>query len=382
MLLAIKLKIPLTLRFAILNIIGIWLFFGGKAVLLLGVLAIVLWLALRCVLWLKEAGRHDHAKFLGLLILLAMVSLFVGYKLYFDTALTTGATDSENPAPLVMLYKALRLISFSFVFLRVVDLIRSIVWGVERLINPISLTGYLGPFHMLIAGPITPYAQYIEADQKEQTQPTFSHLFSCVGTITTGLFYKVVVAQSMTMFLFGVEGALASGSWVDSAYLLCFLFFDFAGYSLIALGIGRLLQVPTPVNFDKPYLSTSVTEFWQRWHVSLGIFVKNNLFLPLYLVLVRRFNRRLSPTIISLLPLAVVFVFIAMWHRVTVAFFIWGVTIAAIMVVEKLVRDRFLTSTWSQRKQFNLAVKFVGPIYTLALIITSVHFVIAEIFAG
>lgn len=350
--------------------------------LLLGVLAIVLWLALRCVLWLKEAGRHDHAKFLGLLILLAMVSLFVGYKLYFDTALTTGATDSENPAPLEILYKALRLISFSFVFLRVVDLIRSIVWGVERLINPISLTGYLGPFHMLIAGPITPYAQYIEADQKEQTQPTFSHLFSCVGTITTGLFYKVVVAQSMTMFLFGVEGALASGSWVDSAYLLCFLFFDFAGYSLIALGIGRLLQVPTPVNFDKPYLSTSVTEFWQRWHVSLGIFVKNNLFLPLYLVLVRRFNRRLSPTIISLLPLAVVFVFIAMWHRVTVAFFIWGVTIAAIMVVEKLVRDRFLTSTWSQRKQFNLAVKFVGPIYTLALIITSVHFVIAEIFAG
>ena len=381
-LLYVKLPMPMSSRFAIVNLFGIGLFFGPQAAGLLAVLALALWLVLWPTARLRQAGRERLASGLGLISLLLLVSLFVGYKLYFDRALRLGPTQEGHPATLGFVYGVLRVVSFSYVFLRAVDLIRSVAWGVERLLNPIALTGYLGPFHMLIAVPISPYAEHVKADEIPRPEPRFAHLLNSVNTIATGLFFKVVIAQAMKIFLFGVDGALVSKSWIDTAYLLTYLFFDFAGYSLIALGIGRLLHVPTPLNFDHPYLACSVTDFWQRWHKSLGVFVRNNLFLPLQLFLARRVRRRSLTSLVAIVPLAVAFVFVAMWHRLTVPFLIWGIAMAIIMVIEKLVRDQFLYVGWFQHQRAQTAIRVVGPFYALCVIITSIHYITSEIFTG
>ncbi len=380
-LLYIKLPAPMTLRFAIINVFGVAMLFGAQAAGLLLGLAAVLWLILWPITILKRRGHTRFVPWMGCLSIALLASLFIAYKLYFDTALTVGR-QVDHPAKIEALYRLMRAVSFSYVFVRGIDLIRSVVWSSHRLLNPLSLTGYLGPFHMLIAGPISPYAEHVKADELQRPEPTFAHLLTCTNTIATGLFLKIVVAQAMKLFLFGVEGSIVSTSWVDSAYLLAFLFCDFAGYSLIALGIGRLLHIPTPVNFDRPYLATSVTAFWQRWHMSLGVFVRNNLFLPLQLFLARRVRRRSWVTLVGLLPLAIAFVFVAMWHRLTVSFFIWGVGMAAVMTIEKLVCNRAAVRVWLQHPRVKLASRVIGPVYTLGVIITSVHYVANEIFVG
>lgn len=349
---------------------------------MLAVLAFGLWAMLWPTARFKQAGRERLASVFGLMSLLFLVGLFVTYKLYFDKVLISGQAQEDHTGSLGFVYGLLRIVSFSYVFLRAVDLIRSVAWGAERLINPIALTGYLGPFHMLIAGPISPYAEHLEIDNLPRPEPTFSHLLNCANTIATGLFFKVVIAQAMKIFLFGVEGAIVSTSWMDTAYLLTYLFFDFAGYSLIALGIGRLLHVPTPLNFDRPYLACSVTEFWQRWHKSLGVFVRNNLFMPLHLFLARRVRRRSLSPFVALVPLVITFIFVAMWHRLTIPFLIWGIAMAIIMVIEKLVRDRFIYVEWFKHKRAQLALRVVGPFYALCVIITSIHYISSEIFTG
>lgn len=370
----------MTLRFAVVNLVGIYCFFGSSCAIALCALAVLLWCAIRPLSAIDNTRHPRLVTAAGLVALAFLAALFTAYKLYFDPLLTGAVDHADQPRQVSTVYGVLRALSFSYVFLRSVDLVRSTVWGRMKLLDPVSLTGYLGPFHMLISGPISPYADHLKADSAERSSPSFYHLLTACNTVVTGLFFKVVIAQAMKYFLFGVHEPISSQGWFDSAYLLAYMYFDFAGYSLIALGIGRLLDIPTPVNFNRPYLASSVTEFWTRWHMSLGLFVRNNLFLPIQLFLARRCRSGIATTIAALLPLAVAFVFVGMWHRFTLHFILWGAAMAIVMVAEKLVRPRLASLEWMHRRPLRPVFSALGTIYTLAVIITSIHLVSQEVF--
>src|SRR5260370_20160513 len=165
----------------------------------------------------------------------------------------------------------------------------------------------------------------------------FEGVLAGVNEITTGLFYKFVLAEGVRVFAFGVTEPLVARSWLDTALVMVYVFFDFAGYSRVALAIGRLSGIPTPVNFAAPFASTTVTEFWTRWHMSLGAFVRRNIYLPVQLHLVRRAGVRWAH-LVTVLSLVLSFAFVGLWHRLSARFLLWGAGMGAFLALEKLVR--------------------------------------------
>jgi len=246
------------------------------------------------------------------------------------------------------------------------------------LISPLAVAGYLAPFHMLAAGPIAAYRDHATLDEAPPTAMSFPVFVIHLNTITTGLFYKFVIAESLKILAFGARGPLAAPqSLADTMFLLVYLFFDFAGYSKVALGIGRLLGIPTPENFRAPLLAVSVTDFWNRWHMSLGAFVFRNIYTPLQVALVRRVGIARSRQA-NLLTLVVAFGFVGVWHRMSVAFLLWGISMGVLMFVERLIRDYAASVPALQHRAVAIAMRIAGPVYVITAISLSLRFIMRE----
>jgi D-alanyl-lipoteichoic acid acyltransferase DltB (MBOAT superfamily) len=340
-------------RFGLLNLLALGLLLGWPAALAAGGLALAAWLGLR-----RAAARASSVP----LFVAAAALLFVLHKLNLERRPSGGAL-----LPLDLLAR----LAYSYVFLRLVDAARAVGAG-ARLLDPLALCGYLVPFHMLLAGPVNVYQEHLAADERPLPGAGFQSLLAGVNTVTTGLFYKLVLAEGLRLFAFGLDGRLASGGLRDSALLFIYLFFDFAGYSLVALGLGRLLGVPTPVNFDRPFLSSSLTEFWQRWHASLGRWVRAHLFVPLQMRLVRAWGAARAP-LAAVLVLVAAFGFVGLWHGLRPGLLLWGLGIGAWLGVEKLVRDRLLRAGLAQRPLASGVWRVVGPAYVFVAMTLSLH---------
>ncbi len=298
----------------------------------------------------------------GISALVGALLLFALHKLHLE-----GRLGAWGAAPLDLLAR----LAWSYAFLRLWDAVRAVGTG-ARLLDPLALCGYLFPFHMLVAGPIGAYREHLAADAREPDDLGFGALVGGLDVITTGLFYKLVLAEALRMFAFGVNEPLRTSSLFDSALLFVYLFFDFAGVSLIALGLGRLLGVPTPVNFERPFLATSLTDFWQRWHASLGAWVRAHLFLPLQVRLVRAWGVRRAYAA-GLLVLVLAFGCVGAWHRLDARFLLWGLGMGSALALEKLVRDRLLRREWARAASWGRAWQFVGPVYVFAVLTLSLH---------
>ena len=152
--------------------------------------------------------------------------------------------------------------------------------------------------------------------------------------------------------------------------------------SLVALGIGRLLGVPTPRNFDSPFESRSLTEYWTRWHMSLASFVRRQIYFPLQLFFLRRSAGR-HAHIINVVSLTVAFVFVGLWHRVTVPFLVWGLLYVAILSAEKITRDKFVVPLLARYPRLAPLTAVVGPIYVTVVVVAVLHLtVISQLLGG
>jgi D-alanyl-lipoteichoic acid acyltransferase DltB (MBOAT superfamily) len=337
-------------RFGVLNTLALAAVFGAGAAAAAGLVSAALWLMLR------RAGARSRA---AAAVVAAAALLFVAHKLQLEGVVA--------PGPLGLLAR----LAWSYAFLRVVDAALA-VHGGARLADPLTLVGFLFPFHMLVAGPIGAYRAHLSADEAPPADDDAAALVAGLDVATTGLFFKLVLAEALRVFAFGLDGPLRTSGPLDSALLLVYLFFDFAGVSLVALGIGRLLGVPTPVNFERPFLATSLTDFWQRWHMSLGAWVRAHLFLPLQVRLVRAWGVRRA-YVAGLLVLVASFGFVGAWHRFDPRFLAWGLGMGAALALEKLVRDRLLRHEWARGVLAGRAWRVIGPAYVFALIALSLH---------
>ena len=305
--------------------------------------------------------------------------MFLGYKLLREhPSAVRMLAGGRMPADLDAVVAVLSTVSFSYVFLRSVDMAAAVSTGAAPLVDPVSAAGYLAPFHMLPAGPIGSYREHLLIEECGGRTLSFGEFTVHLNDVATGLFYKFVIAEALKIFAFGARGPLAAPtSLADTMFLLVYVFFDFAGYSRIALGIGRICGIPTPVNFRAPFSAENVTAFWTRWHMSLGAFVSRNIFTPLQLSLVRRFGVRAAHHV-SLITLVLAFGFVGLWHRVSVRFILWGVAMGAIMFLEKVVRDRLLEQRRFQTQGASMLVRILGPAYVFVVISVSLRFVVRE----
>ena len=206
---------------------------------------------------------------------------------------------------------------------------------VEKSILPFAT--YVSMFPQLIAGPIVNYREVRNELTKRRT--TRKDIETGVVAFTIGLAYKVILANQIgtvwngvqTVGVYGMSTPMAwVGAWSYSFQLL----FDFAGYSMMAIGLGRMMGFYFPINFADPYISRSATEFWRRWHITLGRWFREYVYIPL------GGNRKGKKRMV--LNLFIVWALTGLWHGASWNFVVWGIMFFGILMIEKLYLLKFL----------------------------------------
>ena len=199
---------------------------------------------------------------------------------------------------------------------------------VEPQHNPLTFGTYVALFPQLIAGPIVRYRDI--ADQLREREETRARFAQGVVRFIYGLAKKVLLANQMGLLadrmLLTEAGTLSA--WVGMAAYTLQIYFDFSGYSDMAIGLGRMFGFRFKENFDYPYVSSSITEFWRRWHISLSSWFREYVYIPL------GGNRKgLARQCLNLL---IVWMLTGLWHGASVNFVLWGLYYAVLLILEKL----------------------------------------------
>lgn len=194
----------------------------------------------------------------------------------------------------------------------------------------ISLGAYLCMFPQLIAGPIVVYSD-IRRELHERTI-TIHNLDDGLKTFILGLGFKVLLANRVgtlwnEVCTIGFESISTPLAWLGSLAYSMQLYFDFCGYSLMAIGLGKMLGFTIPENFHHPYLSRSVTDFWRRWHITLGAWFREYVYIPL------GGNRK--GRIRTIVNLGIVWLLTGFWHGAAWNFILWGVFVFLLEILEK-----------------------------------------------
>lgn len=216
----------------------------------------------------------------------------------------------------------------------------------------INYGAYISMFPQLIAGPIVTYST-VEAELRKRTH-SIQNIDKGLKIFTAGLGYKVLIANQIgglwnDIGTIGYESISTPLAWMGIAAYSFQLYFDFYGYSMMAIGLGLLMGFHLPQNFDHPYLSVTMTEFWRRWHITLGSWFREYIYIPL------GGNRKgVLKTIRNML---VVWLLTGFWHGASWNFILWGLALFLIMLTERLLTGKYLNEH-----------RVVGHYYMLALI--------------
>lgn len=228
----------------------------------------------------------------------------------------------EFALPLGISFYTFQILSYS------VDVYRGTVKPQKNIIN---LGMYITLFPQLIAGPIVRYDRIArELTDRRETTDDFGE---GVRRFITGLGKKVLIANTAgeiydTLSVLSADENTVLLSWICSAAFSLQIYFDFSGYSDMALGLGRMFGFHFPENFDYPYISKSVTEFWRRWHISLSSWFRDYVYIPL------GGNRKGKAK--TLRNIFIVWILTGFWHGAEWNFVIWGLYYFILLMVEKI----------------------------------------------
>ena len=243
----------------------------------------------------------------------------------------------------------------------VIDVYRGIVPAEKSYVN---LGTYLTMFPQLIAGPIVNYTE-VSSCLKRRTV-TARDFESGIRILVIGLGSKVIIADRVGMLwnnvqTIGFNSISTPLAWLGAVAYSMELYFDFAGYSMMAIGLGKMLGFQIPVNFRFPYISKSVTEFWRRWHITLGRWFRDYVYIPL----AGSRKGRLR----TMFNLFAVWILTALWHGAGYNFLIWGGMLLGALFLEKLFLLPFLQKS-----------KVIGHVYLLLFVpVTWMAFTITDV---
>lgn len=192
----------------------------------------------------------------------------------------------------------------------------------------LDYAAYKALFSQLIAGPIVRYADI--AEELRDRRDTLADLGAGARIFMIGFAMKVVLADTLSPLVdaaFALPRPLAGDAWLGAVTYTLQLYFDFAGYSLMAIGLGRMIGFHFPRNFDNPYLAASIQDFWQRWHITLSRFLRDYLYIPLG-------GNRLG-ALRTHANLMAVMAIGGFWHGASWNFLIWGIWHGGLLVLHR-----------------------------------------------
>jgi alginate O-acetyltransferase complex protein AlgI len=222
--------------------------------------------------------------------------------------------------------------------------------------NPLKLALYVAVFPKILAGPILKYRD--AEHQLSDRRPTSQTLVIAIQRFIVGLGKKVLIANPLGIVVDKIFAIPASelGFGVAWVGIICFtlqIYFDFSGYTDMAIGLGKAFGFEFPENFNYPYVSQSIQEFWRRWHISLSVWFRDYLYIPL--------GGNRCPVAKHYRNLIVVFLLCGLWHGASWNFIIWGLWYGLFLVLERMEIGRFLSTAWRPlRHLYALAVIVLG----------------------
>ncbi len=261
--------------------------------------------------------------------------LLLGYFKYFNFLtdnISFFSTQKTVHLPLGISFFTFQAISYLF------DVYRKQA-KVEK--NIFHLALYISMFPQLIAGPIVRFKTV--AKQIHQRSHSLGKTSIGLRIFIIGLAQKALIANTVAVVADDVFALNETTLSIASAWLgaICYTFqiyFDFAGYSNMAIGLGLIMGFSYPKNFNYPYISQSITEFWQRWHISLSSWFRDYLYIPLG-------GNRFSP-LRTYMNLMLVFCLCGLWHGAAWTFIIWGIYHGVFLILERAGLKNLLNKLW------------------------------------
>lgn len=282
-----------------------------------------------CKIQNRLEGIDDNSKkniFLIIALIYDFGVLFIFKYLTFFTGIKSNLT-----LPLGISFYTFQIVSY------VVDVYKDKIRAEKNIIN---LGVYLMMFPQLIAGPIVIYSDI--ARQVRRRSYSIEKFSEGIKIFTLGLGAKMIIANMLgscwtTAQMYGIEGMSTPMAWIAMFAYTFQIYFDFYGYSLMAIGLGYMLGFNLPRNFDNPYMSRSATEFWRRWHITLGSWFREYVYIPL------GGNRKGQAR--TIFNTFVVWALTGLWHGASWNFVLWGIIFFVLLTIEKLgfknILDRY-----------------------------------------
>ena len=303
---------------------------------------------------------HEDRRKVGLLLCLLCNLGVLFYFKYYNFTIDTGndLLAALGVGEIRFLNKQIALpIGVSFFTFQGISYVLDIYFGrIEPSKSLVNFSTYLCMFPQLIAGPIVRFSD-IQQQLKSRVVSLNQISIGCERFII-GLFKKVMLADTFSRYAdpifnqdFGTLDFISA--WVGIVAFSFQIYFDFSGYSDMAIGMCLMLGFTLPENFNYPYISTSIREFWRRWHISLSTWFRDYLYIPL------GGNRKGS--IRTYFNLFIVFVTTGIWHGASWNYVIWGLIHGLFIIVERIGFDRILKKMY---KPFNF-------LYTILIVLIS-----------
>ena len=318
--------VPRRAKNAVLLISSLF-FYGWGEPKLLALMVFTIALFYFCGLAIGKANQQKGKKFWLLVSVVVSLGLLGIFK-YADFFIGTFNSLTGLGVPLLKLALPVGISFYTFQCLSyTIDVYRG---NVPPQKNLISFGAYVSLFPQLIAGPIVRYADVArELDSRAHSWELVSQGFR---RFLVGLGKKVLLADQFALLvkLFRESGEPSVlFAWMYAIAFMLNIYFDFSGYSDMAIGLGRIFGFHFPENFDYPYLSKSVTEFWRRWHMSLGRWFRDYVYIPM------GGNRVSKPRWVF--NILTVWMLTGAWHGAAWNFVAWGLLFAVLLLMEKWV---------------------------------------------
>ncbi len=349
--LAVYFLVPAKLKNSVLLLFSLFFYAWGEPVYILLMLFTILIGYIAGILLEKSMlhsfrGLNPKVVLSGAVSLFAAMFIFLKYTDFFIMNIN-AATGLSVPLLQIVLPIGISFYTFQIISY-LVDVYRKEVPAQK---NFISLALYVTMFPQLIAGPIVRYSTV--SKQLKNRIHSWDMVMDGVTRFIIGLSKKVLLANELgelcDIFRVSSEKSVLY-YWLYAAAFMLHIYFDFSGYSDMAIGLGRIFGFVFPENFQYPYISSSITEFWRRWHMSLGTWFRDYVYIPL--------GGNRVPKIKWYRNILIVWMLTGFWHGASWNFVIWGMYFGVLLVLEKNWLLKIL------EKQ-----KWLGHVYTIFLLV-------------
>lgn len=299
----------------------------------------------------KNRDDKEKSRFIFVTILVINISVLFFFKYYgflidnINAIFGTSLKIRTLALPLGISFYTFKLISY------LVDVYKGKAKVQKNIVN---FGVYIAMFPQLLAGPIEQYSNM--SKQLENRKETISKFGDGVEKFIIGLGKKVLIANNMATIWTQIK-ALPSGelsvltAWIGIIAFTLQIYFDFSGYSDMAIGLGKMMGFDFSENFNYPYISKSITEFWRRWHISLSSWFRDYIYVPL--------GGNRCGKAVQIRNIFIVWFITGLWHGASWNFISWGLYFGILIFIEKIFLLKIL----------NKLPGIVGNLYTMLLVI-------------